>query len=77
MIGIEDMELCNAETPRDITGALRDAVKYNLENWGDITERGRLADRLRNCCSFHLMVPMTEAYFFADPPRSPAQPPRA
>jgi hypothetical protein len=67
VIGIEDMELCNAATPEHITGALRDAVDHSLANWGDAPTRKRLGEAIRNQCSFHLMTPMTEAYFFADP----------
>lgn len=67
VIGIEDMELCNAAAPEHITGALRDAVDHSLANWGDAPTRKRLGDQVRSRCSFHLMTPMTEAYFFADP----------
>lgn len=66
VIGIEDMELCNAASPSNITTALRDAVAHNLEHWADGPRRARLQAELRNRCSFHLMAPMTEAYFFAD-----------
>ena len=67
VIGIEDMELCNADCPANITGALRDAVAQNLEQWADGPKRERLRLALGERCSFHLMTPMTEAYFFADP----------
>jgi hypothetical protein len=67
VIGIEDMELCNAATPEHITSALRDAVQHNLPSWGDSAKVKHLTAQLRGRCSFHLMAPMTEAYFFADP----------
>jgi hypothetical protein len=67
VVALEDMELRNAPAPENIIRALRDAVTYNMESWGDASTPKRLADALRTRCSFHLMAPMTEAYFFADP----------
>ncbi len=65
VVALEDMELRNAEAPEAIIHALRDAVTHNL--WGDGSTPKRQRDALRTRCSFHLMAPMTEAYFFADP----------
>ncbi|MFV8754519.1 hypothetical protein ACNOYE_28555 [Nannocystaceae bacterium ST9] len=67
VVALEDMELRNSAAPERITRALRDAVARNLEGWGDGSTPRRLGDALRARCSFHLMAPMTEAYFFADP----------
>jgi len=68
VLALEDVELCNDGEPGNITRALRDAVTRSLGTWkmeGAKAERTR--EDLRTRCSFHLMAPMTEAYFFADP----------
>lgn len=68
VFAFEDIELVNADAPGRITRTLRDAVARNLAAWPlDGTARSRVSDALRERCSFHLMSPMTEAHFFADP----------
>lgn len=68
VLAVEDLELVNAATAENVTGSVRDAFERNLRSWQvEGPARGRLADALRERCSFHLMAPMTEAYFFADP----------
>lgn len=66
VLGIEDLELCNAEQPEHVVAALRHAVAESLATWDGPAAR-RLPDEVRERCSFHVMAPMTEAYFFADP----------
>jgi hypothetical protein len=64
VLGVDDVELANARAPERITGSLRNALATNLPQWQHTEQlRTDLAAR----CSFHLMAPMTEAYFFADP----------
>jgi hypothetical protein len=67
VVAVEDVELTNAEDPARITMTLRDTVLRELEAW---TANARTLKRLRadlqTKVSFHLMAPMTEAYFFAD-----------
>jgi hypothetical protein len=67
VIGIEDVELCNADDPARITGALRHTLERRLDQWpgGSRTVDG-LREALESKVSFHLMAPMTEALFFAD-----------
>lgn len=68
VLALEDVELPNQAAPGNITCALRDAVMYNLDAWRmDGAKAERTREDLRTRCSFHLMAPMTEAYFFADP----------
>lgn len=68
VIGLEDVELVNAAAPQHITAALHDAIQRGLVAWGlDGAASGRVREALRARCSFHLMAPMTESYFFADP----------
>lgn len=65
VIGVDDVELANAAAPARITESLRDALTADLPNWASSAPDLRTA--LATRCSFHLMAPMTEAYFFADP----------
>jgi hypothetical protein len=67
VIGVEDVELCNADEPARITGALRRTLERRLAEWpgGSRTVEG-LREALETKVSFHLMSPMTEALFFAD-----------
>ena len=62
------MELANADDPARITAALRESVRRKLDAWpANAATLGRLREDLQHKVSFHLMAPMTEAYFFADP----------
>ncbi|MBA3546982.1 MAG: hypothetical protein H0T76_10905 [Nannocystis sp.] len=68
VLALEDVELHNDGEPGNITRALRDAVTHNLGTWKmEGSKADRTREDLRTRCSFHLMAPMTEAYFFADP----------
>jgi hypothetical protein len=65
---IEDLELVNDHQPALVAQVFRDAVdRFIVDNWPSMQARTRAYDRVRECCSFHLFRPMTEAYFFADP----------
>lgn len=67
VLAIDDLELVNADAPENVIRAVREAVERTLRNW-DLSDdrRQRLEKDLQERCSFHLMAPMTEAYFFAD-----------
>jgi hypothetical protein len=70
VIGLDDVELANARAPERITQSLRSALADNLSQWDhsrDEQARLDLRAKLAARCSFHLMAPMTEAYFFGDP----------
>lgn len=65
VIGIDDLELDNTATVT--LGAVLRAVGRRLAfRWSDARSRERAADRLRQRCSFHLAVPLVEAYFFGE-----------
>ncbi|MCA9707020.1 MAG: hypothetical protein KDK70_14295, partial [Myxococcales bacterium] len=68
VVAVDDVELANADDPSRITAALREALQRRLEAWpASAHALDRLREALRHKVSFHLMAPMTEAYFFADP----------
>lgn len=68
VLAVEDVELVNADAPENITRTVREAIERNLAGWGmSQGPADRVRDALQKSCSFHLMAPMTEAYFFADP----------
>jgi hypothetical protein len=68
LLAIEDLELFNTDSPANITNTVRDGMTRNLQAWpADGPVLKRLTDALKERCSFHLMAPMTEAYFFAEP----------
>lgn len=64
VLAIEDLELLNADAPENITRTVRDGMLRNLAAW---SADSRLINAIQTRCSFHLMAPMTEAYFFAEP----------
>ncbi|HEY8378014.1 MAG TPA: hypothetical protein VIK91_16065 [Nannocystis sp.] len=67
VLAVEDLELVNAAAPENVIGSVRSAFERKLESWPvDGPARRRLVETVRERCSFHLMAPMTEAYFFAD-----------
>ncbi len=66
---LDDLELENGDQPRVVVNAVREAARRHLDELARI--RPTLAPRakvaLRERVSFHLAVPMLEAWFFADP----------
>jgi hypothetical protein len=67
VIVLDDLELANAGQPERVTRVFRRAVECHLEelrHQGKI--RAKTEDILRARVSFHLVVPMIEAWFFAD-----------
>src|SRR5690606_38340196 len=68
LLGIDDVELFNVDDPGRIMTALRQTLERRLAEWpGNARSIDRLRLELREKVSFHVMAPMTEAYFFADP----------
>lgn len=66
VVGIDDLELGNDERPEQVVHSLRDAIRAHVEaNWSG-GSRERVFARLRAHCSFHLLRPMLEAYFFGE-----------
>lgn len=71
VVALDDLELTNADQPELVVDALAKAVDAHVERYASHSNSGaaeRLVKRLREKVSFHLTVPMTESWFFADPP---------
>jgi hypothetical protein len=64
---VDDLELFNVDQPAMIAAAVHQAVRGHVERAIlPSHEKVELARCLRERASFHLAVPMTEAWFFAD-----------
>jgi hypothetical protein len=68
VIAVDDVELVNLDQVDVVTSTLRDAVKRHLDTfaWSSSRRREQAAERVREHCSFHLLCPMVEAYFFGE-----------
>jgi hypothetical protein len=65
---VDDLELFNARVPERAVHHIRVAVERHIEaRWPSADRRGRSAGLVRERCSFHLLSPMVEAYFFGEP----------
>ena len=67
VMGIDDLELHGVA--ERAAAAVRDAVSESLNGstWASSEQRRkRLKAEVAGRCSFHLLVPMVESYFFAD-----------
>jgi hypothetical protein len=65
IIGVDDLEF---NAPEPTVNAVCDAVERRLEyRWSSKKARTRAQARLTERCSFHLLAPMPEAYFFGEP----------
>jgi hypothetical protein len=68
-IVVEDLELKNDHQPDRVIEVFREAVRRHvLRNWNSQKKQDGVFDQIRNRCSFHLFRPMTEGYFFGEPP---------
>ena len=67
VIGVDDLELHNSHQPELVTAWIRRGVEDYLDRnpAGSRTDDRRRAT-LRDNCSFHLLVPMPETYFFGE-----------
>lgn len=63
---IDDLELANADQPGIVIEAVRNAVKQHLKTLSSSKMAERVEQALLQKASFHLAVPMIEAWFFAD-----------
>jgi len=64
---VEDLEVANLDQPDVVVDVLRNAVARHIDaHWPSQARRERAHRRLRERASFHLLCPMTEAYFFGD-----------
>jgi hypothetical protein len=69
VFGIDDLELVNRDQPKASITAFRHAVAAELASRRRTTNADRydkFEAAVKEQCSFHLFVPMTEAYFFGD-----------
>jgi hypothetical protein len=65
---VDDLELFNARVPERAVHHVRVAVERHIEaRWDSADRRRRSANLVRERCSFHLLSPMVEAYFFGEP----------
>ncbi|HEX5752553.1 MAG TPA: hypothetical protein VFZ09_40485 [Archangium sp.] len=69
VIAVDDVELPNLDQVDVVVGQLREAVKHHLETyaWPSARRQEQVVQRLREHCSFHLLCPMVEAYFYGEP----------
>jgi hypothetical protein len=63
VFAVDDLELANIATAHHVTHLVAEAFRRYL---GDTPTHASLA-RVRERCSFHLLCPMLEAYFFGEP----------
>jgi hypothetical protein len=63
VLAVDDLELPNVATAHHVTQLVSDAFRRAL---GATPTHQQLA-RVRERCSFHLLCPMLEAYFFGEP----------
>jgi hypothetical protein len=63
VFAVDDLELANVATAHHVTQLVADAFRRYFGN----TPTHRELARIRARCSFHLLCPMLEAYFFGEP----------
>ena len=67
-VAIDDLELVNDPHPAEVIAYFRRAVIEHVERvWRPPADANSDFNLVRECCSFHLFRPMTEAYFFGEP----------
>ncbi len=65
---VEDLELVNDHQPERVIQIFRDAVHRHIhKTWNSHQAQERALNAVRDRCSFHLLRPMVEAYFFGEP----------
>lgn len=67
VVGIDDLELANIDQPHVVTAWLRKALQQYVAQRFSAQEAVNVREALRKRCSFHLLVPLAEAYFFGEP----------
>jgi len=72
VIVIDDLEIINLHQPELVASCFHDAVDWYIQHYNWASERTRQSriSRLRDSCSFHMLVPMVEAYFFGEVPNA-------
>ncbi|KFA87480.1 hypothetical protein [Archangium violaceum] len=69
VVALDDLELINAPHPERVADRVRHAVRAHLarHSWTSEATRDKVTRRVRERCSFHLLAPMVESYFYAEP----------
>lgn len=67
VIAVDDLELANQDQPEVVVEHLAGAVRDHVERHFQAGARDRAYETVRRRCSFHLLCPMVEAYFFGEP----------
>ncbi len=64
---VEDLELANRHQPGRVVHWLREAVQTRIDvHFSTQARREKARERVRERCSFHLLVPMLESHFYSD-----------
>lgn len=69
VVAIDDLEIANHFEPHRVTSWVRRGMEREIARRSQVAGWGfaeKLRRRVRERCSFHLLVPMIEAYFFAE-----------
>lgn len=67
VVGVDDLELANLHQPDIVSRCIRHGVEnYFVRHPVGSGSEERYRQMLREKCSFHLLVPMPEAYFFGE-----------
>lgn len=67
VIILDDLELANAHQPSVVLDVVRSAAEVHVQGLGNPNHQAKARGALKDKISFHLVVPMVEAWFFGDP----------
>ncbi|WP_143177547.1 hypothetical protein [Cystobacter ferrugineus] len=68
VLAVDDLELVNVDQPHVVTAYLVREIELTLKDRNLLpADETRVREHLRHRASFHLFVPMPEAYFYAEP----------
>ena len=68
VLAVDDLELANVDQPQAVVAYLATEIELTLRDRQlPLAREQRVRDLLRHRASFHLFVPMPEAYFYAEP----------
>lgn len=68
VLAVDDLELANVDQPHVVTEYLAREIEFTIKDRPLLrSDETRVRELLRHRASFHLFVPMPEAYFYAEP----------
>ena len=68
VLAVDDLELANMDQPEVVTRYFAREIELTLKDRKLLpADESRVREHLRRRASFHLFVPMPEAYFYAEP----------